>query len=304
MIQAYKQMNPSFVTTIIVNWKLKEETCICLRSIAGLDFPCRVIVVDNGSQDGSVDYIRERFPKVELLELPTNLGFAAACNRAIEHALKNNDCQYIFILNNDTIIQNHALAELIEVAEAHLEVGIFGPKIYYLDDPQIIWYAGARRRWGVLAAAETGRGSLDRGQFRELRSVDYIFGTGMLIRKNVFDKIGLFDEKFFLYLEDLDFCLRAQNAGFDLLFVPQAHIWHMVSASTSNNNVMRRYHLVKSTVHFLVKHTSLIMVPAVFVFWSLVSAQVIVFDLIHGDLVAIRSFLAGLSRGVMERFTT
>ncbi len=126
----------------------------------------------------------------------------------------------------------------------------------------------------------------------------------MLIRKSVFEKIGLFDEKFFLYLEDLDFCLRAQKVGFALFFVPQARVWHKVSASTSNDNVMRRYNMVKSTVHFLNKHTSPKMVPFVLIFWALVSARLILSDLLRGDLVAIRSFWAGLVQGLNEVLAT
>lgn len=293
-------MDTSYVTTVIVNWRLKEETCACLQSLDDLDFPCQVIVVDNGSKDGSADYIRERFPGVELLELPSNLGFAAACNKVIRQAVENNRCEFVFILNNDAVVHPQALRELIRAADAHPEAGIFSPKIYYLGEDRIIWYAGARRRWGVLAAADTGRGNLDHGQFNELRQVDYIFGAGMLIRKSVFEKIGLFDEKFFLYLEDLDFCLRAQKAGFTLFFVPQAHVWHKVSASTSNDNVIRRYNMVKSTVHFLKKHTSPKMVPFVLIYWALVSARLILSDLLHGDLVAIRSFWAGLVQGLNE----
>jgi GT2 family glycosyltransferase len=293
-------MDTSYVTTVIVNWRLKEETCACLQSLDDLDFPCQVIVVDNGSKDGSVDYIRERFPEVELLELPSNLGFAAACNKVIVQAVENDRCEFIFILNNDAVVHPQALGELIRAADAHPDAGLFSPKIYYLGEDQIIWYAGARRRWGVLAAADTGRGNLDQGQFNELRQVDYIFGAGMLIRKSVFEKIGLFDEKFFLYLEDLDFCLRAQKAGFTLYFVPQAHVWHKVSASTSNDNVLRRYNMVKSTVHFLKKHASPKMVPLVLIFWALVSARLILSDLLHGDLVAIRSFWAGLVQGLNE----
>ncbi len=105
-------MDTSYVTTVIVNWRLKEETCTCLQSLDDLDFPCRVIVVDNGSNDGSVDYLRERFPGVELLELPSNLGFAAACNKVIMQALENDSCEFIFILNNDAVIHPHALTEL------------------------------------------------------------------------------------------------------------------------------------------------------------------------------------------------
>ena len=293
-------MPHSYVTTVVVNWKLKEETFSCLQSLERLDLPCHVIVADNGSQDGSAQYIAHRFPRAELILLSSNIGFGAACNRAISQALRDSTCEYVFLLNNDATIHPHALSELIKVAHAYPEAGIFGPKVYYRDDTGKIWYGGARRRWGVLAAADIGRGQVDGDQFNTLREVDYVFGTAMLIRRSVFDRIGLFDERFFLYLEDLDFCIRAQATGFSLLFVPQAHVWHTGSASTAHNNGMRRYHMVKSTVHFLKKHTPLALTLPVLAFWVLVYLRMIVADLAHSDLTLVRSCWLGLLDGLAE----
>lgn len=297
-------MTRSRVTTVVVNWRLKEETCQCLRSLERLDFPCRIIVVDNGSGDGSAEYITGRFPQAELIALPSNVGFGAACNHAITRALEDTACEYVFILNNDLVIHPNALSELASVAQTHSEAGIFGPKVYYSDEPDKIWYAGARRHRGGLAATDTGRGQVDRGQFSTLREVDYVFGTAMLIRRNVLERIGLFDERFFLYLEDMDFCLRAQAAGFSLLFVPQAHVWHKGSASTACNKTMRRYHQIKSTLHFLKKHVSLALIPPVLVFWILNYFRTIIADLAHGDLAIVQSSWSGLIDGLTEAHTT
>ena len=239
-------MNLPQVTVVVINWKLKEKTLQCLRSLEQLDYHCRILVVDNGSGDGSTQYISQHFPQVELLALPKNIGFAAGCNRALIRAFLDGKCDYVLLLNNDAVIHTHALTELINVAGTQPQAGILGPKVYYDDGSQRIWYAGARRRSGVLAAADSGRGQLDRGQFNTLREVDYVFGAAMLIRRCVFKQIGLFDENYFFYLEDLDFCLRAQKAGFSLLFVPQAHVWHQGSASTAFSPSLRKYHMVKS----------------------------------------------------------
>ena len=292
------------VTAIVVNWKLRAETARCLRSLEQLDLPCRAIVVDNGSSDGSVEYLACHFPQAELITLASNVGFGAACNRAIARVLTDASCDYVFLLNNDAVVHPRTLSELMNVAEAHPEAGIFGPKIYCHDDPRTIWYAGARRRRGVLAAADTGRDRLDRGQFNALRKVDYVFGTAMLIRRNVFERVGLFDERFFLSLEDLDFCLRAQAVGYSLLFVPEAHVWHKGSASTAHNKPMRRYHMVRSTVLFLKKHTSIALSPLVLVFWMLVYFRTVIADLMDGDLAIIRSCWSGLVDGLAEVFAT
>jgi GT2 family glycosyltransferase len=293
-------MTHSRVTTIVVNWRLKEETLHCLRTLESLDLPGRVIVVDNGSGDGSVECIARHFPQVELIALPSNVGFGAACNRAITRALEDTGCEYVFLLNNDAGVHSDVLSTLVGAAQAHPDAGILGPKVYYQDEPDKIWYAGARRRWGVLAAADTGRDQVDRGQFDTLREVDYVFGAAMLIRRSVFERIGLFDERFFLYLEDMDFCLRAQEAGFSLLFVPQAHVWHKGSASTANHGGMRKYHFVRSTVQFVRKHTPLALSLLAFVFWMLVLFRFIITDLACGNVAMLRSYWSGLTNGLAE----
>jgi len=256
--------------------------------------------VDNGSGDGSAEHIAGYFTRVELIALPVNTGFAAACNCAIIRSLQDPACEYVFLLNNDAVIHPHALSELLEVAETCPASGILGPKVYYTDQPDVLWYAGARRRRIVLAAADTGRGQIDRGQFDTLRTVDYVFGTAMLIRRSVFERTGLFDERFFLYLEDLDFCLRAQTTGFSLLFVPQAHVWHKGSASTSHNLAMRKYHLVKSTACFLRKHTPLASCLPVLAFWLPVLSRDIITDLLHGKSSVVQSYWSGLMDGLAQ----
>jgi len=206
----------------------------------------------------------------------------------------------VFLLNNDAVAHSCALTELVRVAEVHPEVGIVGAKIYHQDKPRTIWYAGARRRWGVLAAAGTSNGQLDRGQFDILHEVDYVFGAAMLVRRTVFETIGLLDEGFFLYLEDMDFCLRAQRAGYSLVFAPLAHVWHIGSASTIGNSGMRKYHLARSTVRFVRKHTSLAVMPLALGFWMLVLLRFVATDLVCGNLADIRSCWLGLVSGRAE----
>jgi GT2 family glycosyltransferase len=294
-------VNDPRVTSVVINWNRKEDTCRCLQSLERSSEPCRVIVVDNGSEDGSGEFILRHFPQVELIALASNAGFGAACNRALSLALGNASCDFAFLVNNDAVVHPQALGELLYAAQAHPEAGILGPKIYYQDDPHRIWYAGARRRRAVLAAADTGRGQKDRGQFDELREVDYVFGTAMLVRKSVFEKVGFFDERFFLYLEDLDFCLRVQKAGFSLLFVPQAEVWHKGSASTLNASGMRKFHLVRSTVRFLRKHAVLGSSLPIVGFWTLVSLRAVAVDLAHGDFKALRVYGLGLADGLADQ---
>jgi len=252
------------------------------------------VLVDNGSQDGSPRYLEERFPKLDIIRLEANLGFGRACNLGIRRAFEDSRVRFVFLLNNDAVVHPHALERLMEAAQANPTAGILGPKIYFRQEPSQIWYAGARMRRGVLAAADTGRGQIDRGQFELSRNVDYVFGAAMLIQREVIERIGQFDERFFIYLEDLDFCLRAQHAGFSPLFVPQALVWHSGSASTARFLYMRRYHHVRSSVIFLLKHLSPVWIAPALAFWSAAFLRSAGRDLL-------RTSLTGSSREIFSR---
>jgi GT2 family glycosyltransferase len=281
---------------IIVNWNLKEHTAACIRSVHKTGYPCQILVVDNGSQDGSANFITHRFPDVSVLALPHNSGFAAACNTAV-HAGVNAQTKYVLLLNNDTIVHQDFFVELISAAEAHPQAGILGPKVYSATDPRRLWHVGARRRRWVLAAVNSGRNQWDDGQFDQMREVDYIFGCAMLIRRAVIESIGVLDTRFFLYLEDMDFCLRAQAAGYRLLLVPQAKMWHHGAASTVQNPGLRKYHLARSTVYFLKKHAARIWFPAAAVFWTLVFLRELSIEFWRGDLDGVRAYVLGLLNG-------
>lgn len=293
-------MNPARVLTVVVNWELKENTAECLQSLQALETPTEIVVVDNGSKDGSVEYITNRFPQVHVLALPENLGFGAACNRAIREKLQIERHDFVFLLNNDAVVHPSAMSHLLALAGEHPEAGIFGPKIYFNDPPDKIWYAGARRRRMVLAAADTGRGEVDYGQFDTTRQVDYVFGAAMLIRREVLEQAGLLDESFFLYLEDLDLCLRAGQAGFKSMFVPQAKVWHLGSASTAQNLSLRKFHYIRSTIFFLKKHVSLSLIAPVASFWALVFMRMVFSDVLNGKPALIQAYWSGIVQGLRE----
>lgn len=284
----------SRVAVVIVNWNLEDKTLRCLQSVQQQTIPCRAILVDNGSQDNSVDAIKRQNPNLELIQFQENQGFARACNAAIRRALSDPNCEFILLLNNDAEIHPQAVGHLLQIADASPEAGILGPKIYDMCEPGRLWYAGARRRRLVLAATGTGRGERDNGQYDRLRRVDYVFGAAMLVRREVFNSIGLLDERFFLYLEDLDFCLRAEEAGFSILFVPQAHVWHYGSASTKDNKAMRRFHLVQSTGRFLRKHRSGTYGIPVLLFWLAVFSREVLLDVLNGEWRAASASFAGI----------
>ncbi|MGH2541898.1 MAG: glycosyltransferase family 2 protein [Ardenticatenaceae bacterium] len=288
------------VYIIILTWNNVNVTVACLESVLGLTYRTyRVMVVDNGSEDGTVAVVRERFPSVAVIENDRNLGFAAGCNVGIRHALAAG-AAYVFLLNNDTIVPPDLLDVMVAQAEALPDVGILAPMLRYLDDPTRLWFAGSRRHWLTLESVEFGPlGPRQQTDGAERRAVDYIFGTAMLIPRRVLEDVGLFDEAFFLYYEDMDLCLRIQAAGYRLYHIPDVSVQHQISASTRSVSAMRYYHKARASVIFFRKHAGIarrfVIVP-----YRLGSAARTVTRLArHQEWTAIRAYLRGLRDGFL-----
>lgn len=225
------------VTVIVLNWNGKEDTLECLGSLVRSEYPShRIIVVDNGSTDGSAEVFRAQYPSVGLVELPANVGFAAGNNRGIEAALRE-DTDVVFLLNNDTTVAPDCLANLAQAARELPPGSVLGPKILYYDRPETIWHLGGlwdRRRFELTAI---GRDEPS-GKWMDPSRVDHIVGCAMWIPSAVIREVGMFDERFFLNYEETDWCFRAGRAGIPIFVVPRARVWHKVSSSFSSSAQM------------------------------------------------------------------
>jgi len=166
-----------------------------------------------------------------LIKNEDNLGFAGGNNVGIKFALKNLNPNYILLLNNDTVVDKNFLKELVDTSNTNEDVGILGSKIYYYDEPDVIWSAGCKISWKLSRGIQIATNELDKGQYDEQREVEYISGSAFFIKTEVIHKIGLMDEKYFLYFEESDWTLRANKAGYKTLYVPNANVWHKVSRS-------------------------------------------------------------------------
>lgn len=241
------------VLAVVVNWNRGEDTLECLRSLELQTYPrLGIIVVDNGSEDGSPESIQRNFPGVELIRLSRNTGFAGGFNRGIERALSRGG-DNILILNNDTVSDRLMVEKL--VGGLRPGAGLAIPKIYYYDDPLRIWSVGARRQFLTLEMTDKATGQLDRGQWDEVQERDYGTGCALLVQREVFEKVGLFDERYFAYYEDLDFSFRVKEAGFRMLLVPQARLWHKVARTSGGlDSPLERYLMAKGSVLFFGRH--------------------------------------------------
>lgn len=221
--------NP-LVYIVVVNWNQPQLTTDCLRSLRTLVYPnYRVLVVDNGSQDDSAEKLRAEFGDwIDVIANETNLGFAGGNNAGIRYALQQA-ADYVLLLNNDTLVHDlNLLSTLVTVFCDNDRIGLACPTIWYADRSEQPWYAGARfSMWrgggSHLQRPPTGNQAVDTG---------YATGCCVMASRCFIEEVGLLDEAFFLYQEDVDWSIRAKRAEFRVVHVPDAHLVHRVSAST------------------------------------------------------------------------
>lgn len=218
------------------------------------------MIVDNGSTDGSVGFFNENFSQIMVIKNENNLGFAEGCNVGIRKALENGT-DYILLLNNDTIVDSEFLTKLVESMDSDPTIGISGPKIYYYElsgRKDILNFAGGNINFFTGRTAHIGVNEIDLGQYDSLEYVQYIEGSCMLIRKDIFYKVGFLDSNYFAYWEETDFCVRVSKAGYKILYVPMSKIWHKIGASTKkNNSFLYVYLMTRNRVLFMQKNAPL-----------------------------------------------
>jgi GT2 family glycosyltransferase len=212
-------------------------------------------MVDNGSSDGSADLLAARFPDLLLLRSERNLGFAAGVNLGLRAALERG-CAYVLLANNDTWVAPTLVPLLVAALNADPTAGMAGPLICYADAPDLVWYmADMGRRW-LPVPRRVGSGLPAASIAPDPAPVDYLSGCGLLVRRAVFEQVGLLDERFFMYFEDADFCRRVRGAGFRLWVVPRARMWHRVSLSAARVAALSRERVTMYRVLFYRRHFS------------------------------------------------
>lgn len=237
------------VSIVVLHWKNFDDTLACLKSISNLTFqPDNIIIVDNHSDDFCVQKVKNLLPSSLIIKSERNLGYSGGNNLGIRYALEN-EADYIWILNNDIIVDGDALYILVDIALENSNAGFLGPKILTQEDPSKILSTG-----GILQsdgkAYHIGIGESDNGQFNEINEADFLSGSSFMVGRNVIEKIGLLDEDFFAYHEDIDWCYRARQAGFKILNVPRAIVFHPDTRIRDENSALVTYYITRNSLLF------------------------------------------------------
>lgn len=274
---------PPRVLAVTVNWNSPDDTARLLGAFRAFANPaCEVVVVDNGSTDGSLDKLRTAFPEVRFLVLPANAGFGTANNAALREAL-DQQIPYVWLINNDALPDAGSLAALVARLEADPRAGAAGAVVVDDDAAARIqaWGGGHIRPW--LGGVRLHRAPAE--------PLEFLTGACLLLRTAALREIGLFDERFFLYWEDADLCFRLQKSGWNLV-VADTRIRHRGSATTGRNPRLRSFHSARSLILFLSNHER---------FPSLKSFTAIAFQsllkCLRGNFSAAAGFWAGWRAG-------
>ncbi|MBI2594623.1 glycosyltransferase family 2 protein [Candidatus Curtissbacteria bacterium] len=264
------------IAIVVLNYNGLADTLECLESLKKLKkdgFEIITIVVDNNSQDGSPGTF-SKLRRIVFIKNNQNLGYSGGNNVGIKLALRRG-ADYILILNNDTLVDQDLLVNLTRATKY---ADIICPKIYFApgfefhkdrypksDQGRVIWYAGGRIDWQNILGIHFGVDKVDHRQFSKRKEIDLATGACFLAKRKVFEKIGFFDEKYFLYLEDMDFCVRAKKAGFKILFEPKAVLWHKnASSAGGSGSPLQDYYITRNRLLFAFKYASIRTKLAVF----------------------------------------
>lgn len=243
------------VAVIILNYKTKKLTLKCIDSVKKSSYKnIEIIIIDNNSGDGLEDEIKN-IPQIAFIQTGGNLGYTGGNNIGIKKALAQNS-DYIFVLNSDTELAKNAIENLVIAGEKDERIGVLGPKILF-SDKKTIWFAGGIFDKDNILGFHRGVDQKDNGQFDKEMETDYVTGAAMLIKKEVVNRIGLFDDRYFLYYEDSDYCQRAKKAGFKIVYAPNAVVYHENAKSTGLGSSLQDYFITRNRMLYASKFAGL-----------------------------------------------
>ncbi len=247
------------VAIVILTWNGKEDILQCLPTLSRIRYPnWSATVVDNASADGTVQAIRAAHPSQRVLVMEKNLGFCGGNNRGIADAVARG-ADYVLLLNNDTELHPDLLDELVRVAVSDPKIGAVGTKNILMDNHAVVWGAYGELRYDRDLVRLVGSRQPDGPEYRGVKDVDWVIGNGVMMSRRALEAVGGFDESFFGYHEDVDWCERARRAGFRIVYNGDAIIYHKGFGAARPNAKMPfpvLYFLGRNSILFARKHAS------------------------------------------------
>ncbi|UCH92186.1 MAG: glycosyltransferase family 2 protein [Candidatus Aminicenantes bacterium] len=245
------------VIVLLLNWNgrdLMKDSC---ESYLNNDYPnFEVVMIDNGSTDDSVDYVKTNFPGVIILRNERNLGYSGGFNVGLNYAFNQNNADYVLISNNDVKADHKVISELVKVAESDDTIGFATGKVFYYDHPNILQTVGKKSdpvRWN---GGDIGVREEDRGQYDEISEREFADDIYTLVRKKLYRKIGGYNTTFFLQCEEYDWQARAKKKGYRIMFTPFAKIWHKDSMTLGKTSPLKSYYDARNPMIVILKHKS------------------------------------------------
>lgn len=292
----------SKITTLVLTWNSEDFIIDCLSSLMKSEYSTNIIVIDNDSSDNTRKYVHDKYPEITLINTGSNLGYAGGNNVGINYALDINT-DYVFIINPDTYIHKDCVKLLVERMKNERELAAVSPKIYY-QDTKYIWFAGARVNW--FSGNTSQYNGEDIGQYDSKRYTKRLTGCAMLLSVKAIRKVGLMDERFFLFYEETDWSVRFTEAGYKLGMEPAAIFWHNASSSTGGyTNPLYHYYMTRNRLLFVQKHKPL-MLPSTFFISIYDSALAVAVTLkragSHRARLVLKSIFKGYLDYVMRKF--
>ena len=248
-------MTQPLIIPVILNTDRRADTLACLDSLTRTQYPnMHIIVLDNNSTDGSAEAIRGRFPSVQIMNLKENLGYAGNNNVGIEEAIRRG-ADWVFVLNEDVILDKDCLQRLVEIGDSDPTTGIVGPLVYHFDEPTVIQSAGGMlgKYWESI---HLGKNELDQGQYKEPHAVEWISGCAILVRRAAIEQAGMLDGDYFIYWEETEWCIRIGRAGWRIVHVPQAKLWHKGVQKNYSPKPSFTYYAARNHLFTLAKHNA------------------------------------------------
>jgi GT2 family glycosyltransferase len=298
------------IAVLILTWNRWDELYVCLESFALLDYPnYHVIVVDNGSEDGTVEVVRNNFPWVTLIETGENLGFCRGNNVGLRYILERPEFDYVFLLNSDTKVLPNVLKELVTVMLSDPRIATAGAKNLMLENPAYVWGKYGKVTWGPMLVKTIDRFAPDRPEIEPPTDVDWVICNGCLWSREALQTVGPFDEEFWQCNEDVDWSYRARKAGFRIVYVDRAAILHK---GGSSGDIGRKwvfsygYFIGRNAFTFARKHGNVFQKLKLFVMvWIGVLGRITFFALDNAKNATLgqRYFVRGVLDGLRGRLS-